>query len=153
MISRDDQMMRLAIWLTIVLFTFGASASTARAPKAMKRKPTSEAYEMRVSVVFGDRTTQFFVTSSGNDGLLKISNEKGREGKKRLNRSEIELLLLTYAKLPTGNNIPNTCYGSRMDIVMVRSREPQQVKASCFGVDSSTEVAFRHFANLLAQPF
>jgi hypothetical protein len=64
-------MMRFAIWLTIILFAAGASAGTT------KRKPASEAYEMRVSVVFGDRSTQFFVGSSGNDGVLKISNDRG----------------------------------------------------------------------------
>jgi hypothetical protein len=143
-------MMRFAIGLTIIFFAFGASASTAKPPK---RKPASEAYEMRVSVVFGDRSTQFFVTSSGNDGMLKMSNERGRKGKKELDESEIELLLQTYTKLPAGNNIPDSCYRSRMDIVMVRSGQPQQVKASCFGVESPTEPAFRHFANLLAQPF
>jgi hypothetical protein len=146
-------MMRFAIWLTIVWVAIGASASAAKPPKAVKRKPASEAYEMRVSVVFGDRSTQFFVTSSGNDGVLKISNDRGPEGKKELDESEIELLLQTYTNLPAGNNIPNSCYRSRMDVVMVRSGQPQQVKASCFGVESPTEAAFRHFANLLAQSF
>jgi hypothetical protein len=146
-------MMRFAIWLATIWFAFGASASTAKLPKAVKRKPASEAYEMRVSVVFGERSTQFFVTSSGNDGLLKISNDRGLKGKKELDESEIELLLQTYTKLPAGNNVPDSCYRSRMDIVMVRSGQPQQVKASCFAVESPTEAAFRHFANLLAQPF
>jgi hypothetical protein len=146
-------MMRFAAWLAIIWFAFGASASTAKPPNAVKRKPAGEAYEMRVSVLFGDRSTQFFVTSSGNVGVLKISNEKGRKGKKELDESEIELLLQTYTKLPAGNNIPDSCYRSRMDIVIVRPGQPQQVKASCFGVESPTEAAFRHFANLLAQPF
>jgi hypothetical protein len=146
-------MMRFAIWLTIIWFTFDASASTAKPPKAVKGKPAGEAYEMRVFVVFGDRSTQFFVRSSGNDGVLKISNDRGLKGKKELDESEIELLLQTYTKLPAGNNIPDGCYRSRMDIVMVRSGQLQQVKASCFGVESPTEAAFRHFANLLAQPF
>src|ERR1700742_77072 len=106
-------MMRFVIWLTIILFAFGASANT------LKRKPASEAYEMRVSVVFGDRSTQFFVRSSGNDGVLKISNDRGLKRKKELDESEIELLFQTYTKLPAGNNIPDSCYRSRMDIVML----------------------------------
>jgi hypothetical protein len=145
--------MRFAIWLTILLFAGDASASTAKPPKAMKRKPASEAYEMQVSVVFGDRSTQFLVTSSGNDGVLKISNDRGRKGKKELDETEIELLLQTYTKLPAGNDVPNSCYRSRIDIVMLRSGLPQEVKASCFAVESPTEAPFRHFANLLAQPF
>lgn len=140
-------MMRLAIWLTTILIAFGASAST-----AMKRKPASEAYEMRVSVAFGERTTEFLVTSSGNDGELKIF-QKGIEGKKRLDESEIELLLQTYTKLPTVNDIPDVCYRAKIEIVMVRSGQPQEVKASCFAVEFPAEPAFRHFANLLAQPF
>jgi hypothetical protein len=59
-------MIRFAIWPTMIWFAFGASASTAKPPKAVKRKPAGEAYEMRVSVLFGERSTQFFVTSSGN---------------------------------------------------------------------------------------
>src|ERR1700756_1690297 len=110
--------MRFANWLTIILFAFAASASTATPPKAMKRRPASETYEMRVSVVFGDRSTQFLVMSSGNDGVLKISNERGRKGKKELDVSEIELLLQTYTKLLAGNDVPDSCYRSRMDIVM-----------------------------------
>src|ERR1700754_3945052 len=102
-------MTRFAIWLTIVLLAFGASASTAKPPEATKRKPASKAYEMRVSVVFGDRSTQFFVTSSANDGVLKMSNEKGRKGKKELDESEIELLLQTYTGLPAGDTIPDSC--------------------------------------------
>jgi hypothetical protein len=143
-------MMRFAIWFTVVLSAFGASASTA---KAMRRKPASEAYEMQVSVVFGDRTTQFFVKSSGNGGVLKIFNDRGLKGKKGLDESEVELLLQTYAKLPAGNSIPDYCYRSRIDIVMVRPGQPQEVKASCFAVESPAEPAFRHFANLLAQSF
>jgi len=145
-------MMRFAIWLTIILFAFGASASTAKPPKAMKRKPAGEAYEMRVSVVFGERSTQFFVSSSGNDGVLRIS-QRGVEGKKELDDSEIELLLQTYMKLPAGNDVPVDCYRSKIDIVMVRSGQPQEVKASCFRTESPTEAPFRHFANLLAEPF
>jgi hypothetical protein len=144
--------MRFAIWLTIMLFWFAASASTAKPPKAMKRKPASEVYEMRVYVIFGERSTEFLVTSSGNDGVLKIS-QKGVEGQKQLDESEIELLLQTYTKLPAGNDVPDVCYRSRIDIVMVRSGQPQEAKASCFGVESPTEPPFRHFANLLAQPF
>jgi hypothetical protein len=143
-------MMRLAIWLTVVLSAFYASPSPA---KAMRRTPASEAYEMQVSVVFGDRTTQFFVKSSGNDGVLKICNDRGLKGKKGLDESEVELLLQTYTKLPAGNNTPDYCYRSRIDIVMVRPAQPQEVKASCFVVESPTEPAFRHFANLLAQQF
>src|ERR1700761_6408746 len=75
---KGRSIMRFAIWLTIILFAFGTSASPAKPPKAVKRKPASKAYEMRVSVVFGDRSTQFFVRSSGNDGMLKMSNERGR---------------------------------------------------------------------------
>lgn len=145
-------MMRFAIWPSIILFAFGASASTAKPPKAMKRKPASEAYEMRVSVVFGERSTQFLVTSSGNDGVLKIS-QRGIEGKKKLDDSEIELLLQTYTKLPAVNDIPVSCNRTKIEIVMIRSGQPQQVKANCFAIESPTEPAFRHFANLLAQPF
>lgn len=145
-------MTRFSIWLTTILFAFGASVSTAKPPKAMRPKPTSEAYEMRVSVVFGERSTQFLVTSSGNDGVLRIS-QRGVEGKKELNESEIELLLQTYMKLPDVNDIPADCYRTKISIVVARSGQPEEVKASCFAMESPTEPAFRHFANLLAQPF
>ncbi|WP_456798615.1 hypothetical protein [Bradyrhizobium sp. USDA 4473] len=144
--------MRFAVWLAIILFALGASASTAMPPKAIRHKPASEAYEMRVSVVYGERTTEFSVTSSGNDGLLKIF-QRGIEGKKKLDKSEIELLLDTYANLPAVDDVPDVCYRAKIKIVMVRSGRPQEVKASCFAAESSTEPAFRHFANLLAQPF
>ena len=146
-------MMRLALWLTIIVFGFGASASTAKPPKAMKRKPASEAYEMRVFVLFGERETQFSVMSSGNDGVLEITTGRGVKGKKQLDESEIELVLQTYTKLPAGNGVPATCYRSKIEIEMVRSGQPQEAKASCFGVESPTEAPFRYFANLLAQPF
>jgi hypothetical protein len=137
-------MMRCAIWLGIIWFGFVASASTAKA---------GEAYEMRVSVIFGERSTDFLVTSSGKDGVLEITDDRGRKAKKRLDESEIELLLQTYTKLPAGNDVPYYCYRSRMDVVTVRSGQPQEVKASCFAVNFPTEPPFRHFANLLAQPF
>lgn len=141
------------VWLVTILFALGASASTARPWKAGKRRPASEAYEMRVSVVFGERSTEFLVKSSGHHGVLEISNDRGRKGKQKLDKSEIELLLQTYTGLPAGNDVPNVCYRSRMDIVMIRSGRPQEVKASCFAIESPAEPAFRHFANLLAQPF
>jgi hypothetical protein len=137
-------MMRFAIWLGIICLGFGASAGTAEA---------SEAYEMQVSVIFGERSTEFLVKSSGHDGVLEMSNDRGLKGKKHLNESEIELLLQNYTKLPAGNDVPIACYRSRIDIVMVRSGQPQEVKASCFAVNAPGEPPFRHFANLLAQPF
>lgn len=142
-------MMGIVIWPTMILLAFGASASTA---KAMKRKPVSEAYEMQVTVVYGERTTEFSVTSSGNDGVLKISQRR-IAGKKKLDKSEIELLLQIYAKLPAVSDVPDSCYRTKIEILMVRSGQPQEMKASCFAVESPTEPAFRHFANLLAQPF
>lgn len=145
-------MMRFAICLSVILFAFGASASTAKLPNAFKRKPASEAYEMQVTVVYGERTTEFSVTSSGNDGVLKIS-QRGIAAKKNLDKAEIELLLQTYTKLPAVNDVPDSCYRTRIEILMARSGQPQEMKASCFAVESPTEPAFRHFANLLAQPF
>ena len=145
-------MMRSSTWLAIILFAFGASASVAKPPKAMKRKPAAEAYEMRVHIAYGERTTDFLVTSSGHDGVLRIY-KRGIDRKKKLDRSEIELLLRAYNELPAVTEFSDDCYRTNMEILMVRPAQPQAVKASCFAIESPTEPAFRHFANLLAQPF
>ncbi len=89
----------------------------------MKRQPAREAYDMRVHVVYGERTTDFLVTSSGDEGVLKIS-QRGIERAKKLDRSEIELLLQTYTKLPAVTEFPADCYRTNMEIVMVRPGRP-----------------------------
>lgn len=125
--------------------TLGASAIMAKPGKDAKRRPTGESYEMRVSVVSGERSTQFVVTSSGRDGIL-TSSQIGMEDQKKFGRSEIELLLQTYANLPASNDIPITCYRWKIDIVRVRAGRPEAVKASCFGAAFSTKPTFPHLA-------
>ena len=118
----------------------------------MRRKPASEAFEMRVSIVFGERSTQFLATSSGRDGVLKIS-QRAVEGKKETGCIRNRIAASNaHTRLPEVTDIPVSCYRAKMDIVMIRPHQPQEVKASCLGVEFPAEPPFRHFADLLAPP-
>lgn len=133
----------------IMLVTASAAFATAKSKHTVKRGVASDDQILDVVTRIGERTNHLIVADAYAKLTISIATDAGPVRTKELSRSDFDVIMREYKKLPVVDHIPNECYRSRMDVVLLTNKTVTEQKASCFGISTITEPVYAHFAEIL----